>query len=145
MDRMRRGFMIAGLILAVASPVFAQDRQDRSAEITFSGGSVAAGVGYTWGDGTLNFKGKEYPFTVHGLSVVDVGVAHIEGAGDVYNLQRVEDFSGNYVAATAGATVAGGGTVAVLENQKGVRIYFHSTTQGLKLNLSSDGIAVNLK
>ncbi len=142
MDRLRRGFVIAGLTLAIITPAFAEDR---SADITFSGGSVAAGVGYTWGDGMLHFKGNEYPFMVHGLSVVDVGLVHIEGAGDVYNLQRVEDFSGNYVAAGAGATVAGGGSVAVLENQKGVRIFFHSTTQGLKLNLSSDGIAVSLK
>jgi len=142
MDRLRRGFVIAGLTLAIIMPAFAEDR---SADITFSGGSVAAGVGYTWGDGMLHFKGNEYPFVVHGLSVVDVGLVHIEGAGDVYNLQRVEDFSGNYVAAGAGATVAGGGSVAVLENQKGVRIFFHSTTQGLKLNLSSDGIAVSLK
>ena len=85
------------------------------------------------------------PFTVRGLSVVDVGLADIEGAGDVYNLRRVEDFPGNYVAAAAGATLAGGVNAAVLENQKGVRIYFHSTTQGLKLNLSANGVAVSLK
>ena len=142
MNCIRRALMVAGVVLTVITPVLAQDR---SADITFSGGSAAAGVGYTWGDGKLHFKGKEYPFTVHGLSVVDVGLAHIEGAGDVYNLRRAEDFSGNYVAADAGATVAGGGALAVLENQKGVRIYFHSTTQGLKLNLSPDGIAVSLK
>jgi len=134
--------MVAGVVLTVITPVLAQDR---SADITFSGGSVAAGAGYTCGDCKLHFKGKEYPFTVHGLSVVDVGVAHIEGAGDVYNLQRAEDFPGNYVAADAGATVAGGGALAVLENQKGVRIYFHSTTQGLTLNLSPDGIAVSMQ
>jgi hypothetical protein len=142
MESMRRSFMAAGLMLAVVTSAFALER---SADITFSGGSVAAGVGYTWGDGVLHFHGKEYPFTVNGLSVVDVGLSRIEGAGDVYNLQKPEDFSGNYTAAAAGATVAGGGTVAVLENQKGVRINFHSTTQGLKLNLSADGVAVRLK
>jgi hypothetical protein len=142
MKCMRRGFMAAGLMLAFVTSAFALES---SADITFSGGSVAAGVGYTWGDGVLHFHGKEYPFTVNGLSVVDVGLSHIEGAGDVYNLQHIEDFSGNYIAAAAGATVAGGGSVAVLENQKGVRISFHSTTQGLKLNLSANGVAVSLK
>jgi hypothetical protein len=93
----------------------------------------------------LNFDGQEYPVTVHGLSVVDVGVARIEGSGDVYNLHDVKDFPGNYVSVGAGATLAGGGTFAMLQNQNGVRISFHSTTQGLKLNLSPEGVSVDLK
>jgi hypothetical protein len=130
--------------LAIAPTAFAQDR-NAPATITFSGGSIAAGVGYTWGNGVLHFEGKRYPFKVDGLSVVDVGVARIEGAGEVYNLRKLADFSGNYVAAGVGATLAGGGSVAALENQNGVIIHFHSTTQGLKLNLSANGIAVSLK
>jgi hypothetical protein len=143
MDRLRRAFLSAGLMLAAAvTPALAQER---SADITFSGGSVAAGVGFTWGSGDLHFQGKTYPITVHGLSVVDVGVAKIEGSGDVYNLQRVEDFSGNYTAVAGGVTFAGGGALAVLENQNGVRIYVRSTTLGLKLNLSPGGVAIGLK
>jgi hypothetical protein len=142
MNRMRSTLMVAALAVGVITSAVAQDR---SADITFSGTGIAAGVGYTWGDGTLHFKGADYRFTVNGLSVADVGVAHIDGAGDVYNLQRLEDFSGTYVAAGAGATVAGGGALVALENQKGVRIYLRSTTQGLKLNASTDGIQVALK
>lgn len=142
MNRMRGTLMVAALAFGTLAPAVAQDR---SADITFSGADIAAGVGFTWGDGTLHFKGREYRFNFNGLSVADVGVARIEGAGDVYNLNRLEDFSGNYVAAGAGAAVAGGADLAVLENQKGVRIYLHSTTQGLKLNLSADGFAVALR
>src|ERR1700748_1492733 len=94
MNRMRRGFMVAGLMLPMATPIFAEER---AADLTFSGGGVAAGIGYTWGDGVLNFDGKGYPFSVRGLSVVDVGVAQIEGSGEVYNLHDVNDFTGNYV------------------------------------------------
>ena len=79
------------------------------------------------------------------MSVVDVGIADIEGAGEVFNLKNVADFSGNYVSAGVGATLAGGGSVAALENQKGVIIHFHSTTAGLKLNLSPSGVSVRLK
>ena len=142
MNRMRRSFMVVGLMLTMATPIFAEEH---NADLTFSGGGVAAGIGYTWGDGVLNFDGKEFPFAVHGLSVVDVGVAHIEGSGDVYNLHDVKDFPGNYVSVGAGATLAGGGKFAMLQNQNGVRISFHSTTQGLKLNLSPEGVAVDLK
>jgi hypothetical protein len=131
-----------GMMVAMASPVFAEEP---TGHVTFSGGSVAAGVGFTWGGGTLSFNGSQYPFTVTGLSVVDVGVANIDGTGDVYGLHSVGDFSGTYAAAAAGATVAGGGSLAALENQNGVRIYFHSTTAGLKLNLSANGVTINLK
>jgi hypothetical protein len=80
MNRMRRSFMVAGLRLTMATPIFADER---TADLTFSVGGVAAGIGYTCGDGVLNLDGQEYPFAVHGLSVVDVGVAHIEGSGEV--------------------------------------------------------------
>jgi len=142
MNIIRKGLMVATVVLAGLAPAFADPP---SADIIFSGGGVAAGVGFTWGEGVLHFNGNSYPFAVHGLSVVDVGVANIEGSGEVYNLKQVEDFPGNYIAAGAGATLAGGGEIAVLENQKGVRITFHSTTQGLKINLSSNGVAVSLK
>jgi hypothetical protein len=143
---MRRFIIICFMtmpFLSISAPSFSQDTPD--ATITFSGGSVAAGIGYTWGNGTLVFKGKSYPFSVSGLSVVDVGVAHIDGAGTVYDLRNVADFAGTYASAGAGATIAGGGTVAVLQNQNGVVIHFHSTTAGLKLNLSAAGITVKLK
>ena len=37
--------------------------------IELSGGKVAAGVGYSWGSGTLFFHGKRYPLNVSGLSL----------------------------------------------------------------------------
>jgi len=130
--------------LGAASMASAQDAA-ANGTLTFSGGSAAAGVGYTWGHGVLTYNNQEYPFTVEGLSVVDVGVASIEGAGEVFNLKSPAAFSGNYVSAGVGATLAGGGSVAALENQNGVIIHFHSTTEGLKLNLSPSGVSVRLK
>src|SRR5947209_2662999 len=44
-----------------------------SATIKLSGGSVAAGVGVDWGRGTLTYQGKEYPISVKGVSLGDVG------------------------------------------------------------------------
>ena len=133
--------MMAGLAIA---PFAKAQTSEPAATVTFSGGAVAAGVGFTWGSGVLHFHGKSYPFRVDGLSVNDIGVDHIEGAGEVYNLDRAQDFSGNYVAAGAGATFAGGGLVAALENQNAVIIHFHSTTQGLRLNLSANGVFVHM-
>jgi hypothetical protein len=141
MKRIRNLLLGASLALATITPTFAADP---SGNLTFSGGSIAAGIGFTWGSGVLHFAGHDYPFSVHGLSVADVGLAGIDGAGDVYNLQHVEDFAGSYAAAAAGVTVGEGAGFATLENPKGVRIYLHSTTKGLKINLSADGINITL-
>ncbi len=116
-----------------------------SGSLTLSGGAVAAGVGYVWGHGSLDYDGKPHKFSLKGVSVVDVGAAGITAAGDVYNLKNLEDFSGNYAAVSAGATVAGGGSVAYLKNEHGVVIKLHSTTVGLRFTLSADGVHIKLR
>src|SRR5712664_4712873 len=59
-----------------------------SGYVWYSGGSVAVGIGYTWGHGTLyNSKDqKEYKFKLSGVSIADVGGAGITAEGEVYNL-----------------------------------------------------------
>jgi hypothetical protein len=116
-----------------------------SGSITLSGGSVAAGIGYVWGRGTLKYGDKHYKFKLSGVSVVDIGAASITASGDVYNLAAVQDFDGLYQATVAGATIGGGGSVAYLSNGKGVVIKLQSTTEGLRFNLSADGVRIKLK
>ena len=112
--------------------------------ISFTGGAIAIGVGFQWGGGTLTFQGRQYPFRVSGLSVVDVGVTRVTGSGTVRNLHNVADFSGNYVSITAGATVAGGGSVMSLRNQNGVVIEGVTTAQGVRLTLAPGGVNITL-
>jgi hypothetical protein len=116
-----------------------------SGSVTLSGGAVAAGVGYVWGHGTLSYNGSSHRFKLNGVSVVDVGAAGITAAGDVYNLTNLQDFDGNYAAVAAGATVGGGASVAYLKNEHGVVIKLHSTTVGLRFNLSADGVHIKLR
>ena len=112
--------------------------------ITFTGGAVAIGIGFQWGGGTLTYQGQQYSFRLDGLSVVDVGVTRITGSGTVRNLRNIADFSGNYVSATAGATVAGGGSVTTLRNQNGVVIDGVTTAQGVRLTLAPGGVNIRL-
>ena len=116
-----------------------------SGVVDFSGGSLAAGIGFSWGEGTLTFHGKTYPFTISGFNVGDVGVSHIDARGEVYNLTNLADFDGNYAAAGIGATLAGGGTAMVMQNGHGVVMQVYSTTSGLRLNLGPSGITVTMK
>ena len=115
------------------------------ATVTLKGGSVAAGIGYTWGHGDLNYRKGAHEFSIKGVSIVDVGVTNFTAAGQVYNLKKLSDFSGNYVAAGAGITIAGGGTATYLRNEHGVVIKLIATDVGLKFTLSADGVHVSLK
>jgi len=115
--------------------------------VWLSGGSIAVGIGYTWGHGTLYYSKdqKQYPFKLSGISIVDVGAAGINAEGEVYNLTSPADIDGNYSAVTAGLTVFEGGSVAYLKNEKGVVIKLHSQTGGLRFNLSANGMKVTLQ
>src|ERR1700728_1005919 len=117
------------------------------AYVWLSGGSVAVGIGYTWGHGTLYHSKdqKAYKFKLSGVSVADVGGAGITAEGEVYNLKTPADLSGNYTAVTAGLTIIEGGSVAYLKNDNGVVIKLHSQTGGLRFNLSANGMHVTLQ
>src|ERR1700752_1770874 len=112
--------------------------QAKNATLTLSEGSVAAGIGFNWGKGTLAYAGKTYRVKVEGLSVGEVGVTRATAKGTVSHLTKLDDFSGNYVAVGAGATAAGGADVAVMRNQNGVVIELKSTTQGASLKLGAE-------
>ena len=115
------------------------------ASINLSAVSVAAGIGYLWGDGNIVYQGERHRFELSGISIVDVGGAHISATGLVYNLRHLRDFGGRYTSVSLGVTVGGGGSVAVLRNEHGVVIKLHSTTRGLKFNISADGVDITLK
>ena len=138
---------ICGLLLVAgnAQAKHAQAKEKPDATFKLSSGSVAVGIGFSWGSGVLRYKGKNYPFSVDGVSVVDVGVSKATASGNVYHLKTLEDFNGNYTAATAGATLGGGGNASAMQNQNGVVIKEVSTTRGLKLRLSVDGVKFQLK
>ena len=115
------------------------------ATVELSGGAVAAGIGFEWGHGTVVYQGQKHRFKLSGLSIVDVGAANITGSGVVYNLHNIEDLNGNFVEATAGLTVAGGGEADYLRNEKGVVIKLLATSKGLRFNLSGDGVKIKLQ
>jgi len=92
------GLLSSGALAKAAKP---------AATLKLTGKSVAAGVGISWGKGTLSYKGKHHSFSVDGLSVGDVGAATIDATGTVYHLKSLDDFEGQYTAASAGVAVAG--------------------------------------
>jgi hypothetical protein len=101
-------------------------------------------VGGATGRGTLQFKGKSYPFTMKGGTVGGVGATKVTATGDVYFLENVADFAGNYSAATLGAALGAGFGGSQYENNKGVFINVRSKTEGVGLNLGLGVISITL-
>lgn len=115
------------------------------ASVELRGGSVAAGIGYVWGHGTMSFQGADHKFSINGVSVADVGGAKIAASGVVMHLSKLSDFEGRYVAWGAGATVAVGGSAIYMKNEHGVVIKLLSSTRGLRFNLSGNGVRIRLQ
>jgi hypothetical protein len=134
------------LVLGVITGFTEAAKQERpDATLQLSGGSVAAGIGFSWGKGTLTYKGKDYPISVNGLSLGKVGITGASASGEVYNLKKLKNFDGNYTAAGAGMTVAGGRSAVTMSNQNGVRVRLISSTRGVDVTLGGGGVEMRLK
>ncbi len=138
-------FMVmTAMVFFLVGTVAAQDKKP-DATLKLSQGQIAIGIGFSWGDGVLNYNGKEYPFKITGLSIIDIGITRAEASGSVYNLKKIEDFNGTYTSVAAEGTLAGGGGVVAMKNQNGVEIKLVATTQGANFKLSLDGVKYTLK
>ena len=138
-------FALLLFVVALATTAISGEARKPSGRVTMESRSIAAGVGVTWGDGKLTFNGKDYPFTINGLSVVDWGISRASAAGDVYNLTDVSKFAGTYVAAEAGFTLAGGAGGITMRNSEGVILNLRSTSRGASLTLGPAGLTITMK
>ena len=145
---MRTGKLMAALALGsalLAVTATAPAQSDTTGKVSVDSKTVAVGVGVSWGDGTLTYRGKQYKFSVDGLSVIDLGVSKVSAAGEVSDLKKLEDFAGTYATAGAGAAVGGGAGVIALTNQNGVKMKLQATAQGVRLTAAGAGVTVKLK
>jgi hypothetical protein len=138
-------FALFFLVMAVATTAVAAEKATPSGKVAIETTSIAVGVGVSWGDGKLTFKGKTYPFSIDGLSLVDWGISKAQANGDVYNLTDPAKLGGTYVAAEAGLTLAGGMGGMVLRNQDGVILHLRSVSQGARLQLGTSGLKITMK
>jgi hypothetical protein len=142
---------IAFSLLAVAvmtSVTFAAKESKPDATLRLSFSSVAVGVGFSSGSGTLTYKGKNYPLKVKGLSVGKVGVTSSSAYGEVFNLKHLQDFNGHYDVGgkgTRGVTLGAGKTGTLMSNQAGVIVRISSTQQGAAVNVTGGGVELQLK
>jgi hypothetical protein len=137
----------ATLIVAAASMLFvnlAVAAPSGTIEFTlYKAGFIVGGSG---GNGTLKFKGKQYPVSIGGVSLgATIGASKAELIGEVYNLKEPSDIEGTYTAGQAGVAAAGGVKVFDLKNSKGVELKVKGKQIGLEIALDLNGMEVSLK
>ena len=132
--------VVAATLVLATCPTWAAD--DTTGRVTIESTSVAAGLGVSWGEGVLEYRGQRYPFTVTGFSIGDVGAAKVQAKGEVVNLRSVEEFEGVFMAAVAGGSLGGGASAAALHNQHGASMVWTSANKGLIFSLGHAGMTV---
>jgi hypothetical protein len=136
----------AGMVALLAGTSLAADAPKKpDATLKLTEGSVAAGIGWSWGHGTLSYKGKTYKVKVEGLSVGEVGVTKATATGNVYNLKSLDDFTGTYGAAGAEFTAGQGKGASALVNPKGVQLNLTSTTKGASIKVAAEGLKLTVE
>jgi hypothetical protein len=128
----------------MGTPAVADDKMP-DATVKISEGSVAVGIGWSWGRGEVSYKGKTYHFKIDGLSVAEVGVTKAHASGTVYNLKDLADINGVYAAAGAEGTAGKGEGVSSLRNSKGVVINLKSETKGASIKIAASGLKITLE
>jgi hypothetical protein len=144
MRRTVMSVMIIASLLLMLNLISAEEKQP-DATVTWNTASIADGVGYGWGSGMLTFQGKAHPFRIEELSVGDIGISRAEATGNVYHLTKIEDFSGDYAAASASAAIAEGSGIATMRNRHGVVIDLTGTDQGLQLKFAVEGVKITVE
>ena len=140
------GVALLAMGVMTSFAVGAEREPDATLRLSFK--SVAVGVGFSSGSGTLTYKGKDYPVKVKGLSVGKVGVTSSSAYGEVFNLKHLQDFNGHYDvggAGTRGVTVGAGKSGTLMTNQAGVIVRISSTQQGVSVNATGGGVDMQLQ
>ena len=135
-------FLAATMLVARSAPA-AEEKP--SATLSLEAKSVAVGIGWTWGGGTVDYMGKKHRFKIDGLSVNGAGVERVDANGYVYNLKKLSDFAGTYTSVEAGGAAGAGAAIARMKNENAVSITLHSKSQGISAQAGPEGMKIKLE
>ncbi len=125
----------------VATPSLADTGAVR---VVFTKGGFIVGVG--GGQGVLSFRGKNYPFTVSGMSVgFTVGASTTKFVGRALNLRSPGDLAGTYGAAGAGGAIAAGAGGVQLQNANGVIVQLSGPKVGAEVSAAVGGVTITMR
>ena len=124
------------------------DERVPSGLVTLTLKTVALGIGGSSGEGNLSFQGKNYPFSISGMSLVDIGISTYTGAGKVYDLRTPADLNGTFAASQATFAIGGGDSAMTMKNDRGVTLVFlknQGQESGTQLSVGPAGMKITLR
>ena len=137
-------FWVIAVVMLVAGGNVLADDVKPSGKIVIDETQVMILLGGSMGGGTLLLGDNSYSFKTGGLKLGGVGVQKVHITGDVYHLEKVKDFPGNYVELEASAAVIKGKGGLWLKNKKGVTLNLKSNNEGLMLSLSAGSLQISM-
>jgi hypothetical protein len=98
------------------------------------------------GGGTLNYRGRSYPFKLGGLGIGGIGVSRLDATGQVFNLHRLADFDGVYGQVRSGWAAGDLGKGRLwMQNGNGVYLELVGARRGVSLTMGADGVHIQLE
>jgi hypothetical protein len=146
MGRFRTRMMLVAVLgfsaaTGLSTPTLAETGAVR---VVFTKGGFIVGVG--GGRGVLTFRGKNYPFTVSGMSVgFTVGASTTKFVGRALNLRSPGDLAGSYAAGGAGGALAAGAGGVQLQNANGVILQLSGPKVGAEVSAAVGGVTITMQ
>jgi hypothetical protein len=112
--------------------------------VVFTKGGFIVGIG--GGQGVLTFRGKQYPFTVSGMSVgFTIGASTTKFVGRALNLRSPGDLAGSYATGGAGGALAAGAGGVQLQNASGVILQLSGPKVGAEVSAAVGGVTITMQ
>jgi hypothetical protein len=139
----RRSLILSGAGLATAAFVAPAEAATGSVSLHIASAGFIFGV--SGGNGTLTFRGQQFPLTVGGIRAgALIGISAADLVGTASNLHSPGDIAGIYSAIGAGLSIAGGRTSAQLSNANGVVLRLHGRQVGFSFSIDLAGMSISL-
>jgi lipid-binding SYLF domain-containing protein len=140
------GMSVAWVVLLVCTIGISTPSRAETGRVAviFTKGGFILGVGA--GEGVLTFRGKNYPFTVSGMSVgFTIGASTTKLVGRALNLKGPASIEGTFSAVGAGGAIAAGAGGVQLQNANGVILQLSGPKVGAEVSAAVGGVTVRLK
>lgn len=136
--------ILALALLAIGAAATPSQADTGTVRVVFTKGGFIIGVG--GGNGVLTFRGRNYPFTVSGMSVgFTIGASTAQFAGRALNLHSAADIQGTYSSIGASGALAAGAGGVQLQNEKGVILQLHGPKIGVEVSAAVGGVTIALQ
>jgi len=138
-------YAVVAVVLAGVAGFSTPSRADMGqVAVIFTKGGFIVGVG--GGEGVLRYRGKQYPFTVSGMSVgFTIGASTTKFIGRAINLKGPASIEGTYAVVGAGGAVAAGAGGVQLQNGNGVILQLSGPKVGAEVSAAVGGVTIRLK